>query len=1347
MPNSKREISPDEIRAIRERLGLSQVEAGELIGGGPRAFTKYEAGTVKPAASVVNLLRVVEANPSAMATLRGRKPGRLAAGATLPFEATGKDIEALDERTFPQLLRKLLNAEAQANDLPSCGIHVASSIYSPDGGEDARIEWIDGPSRTSFLPSRLCQFQAKAGKISPTAAAREVVPKGREVKALVRSVLEKGGHYIMLCGHHYVQTSIQARKSHIREALREAGMSIEGDQVDFRDTDQVAMWVNVHPSVATWVKERTQPGTLGPFRSWSHWAGRPEHSESPWVEDERFVNFRRHLRGRVAEPRNVLRVVGLSGVGKSRLTLEALASTQEDEMAGRFLSDMVIYAIQSEVGPESINKVVQNLADIGSRAIVVVDNCDPETHQVLAGMILRQSSRLSLVTIDNEIPSGTLDQTTSKIEQAPSTVIESIINHVSPGLQTEDKQRLVRFAKGFPKIAVLIGRSWIQNIPVARATDDTLVDTFILGRRPRDPEVLLKSAALLAAFGLVGLQHPFDGQLSEIANMGRNLSADDLRAAIIRLVNLGVAQRRGRYVILQPRPIAMRLAERQWEEWSEEKWDRLLSGDTSVNLKVLAVRQLALLNTVGISHRVLRHVCRASGPFQGFEAIRKAGHAEVLSALAEIDPQIVVRQIERCLDAVDNLSTLEGDARRHVVHALEKIAFDPRTFEEGALLLLRLAVAENEHWGNNSTGQFQALFPMFLGSTAAGGDARLSVLDEAMETKDPLQRLVVVEALVAGSETHYFGRFAGGEVHGSRPALKSWHPAARDEESNYIEGCVERLSQFAMGNDAPGVKARSGLGAQLGTLVLAGYINSVEEVVHQVGAVRDDWSEGLSSLRAVLANDSQFIDPQVATRVQQLAKELQPKSVKSRVYSVVTEASWDDSDSQDVAAGYEIRAEKVRELAAELLSHRESLAALLPQLSRGQQAHAEIFGQAIAESAYSPLEWLEPIVEAVVDAPDEIRNYSLLSGFIAGLAKNNPVAVDAFKKRAARMRELTPALPQICWRLGITASDIQLVVRALKSGLLSPWRLNQWAVGGILAEVSAPALGSLFDTMIEHSDEAFGQAVDLMGMFVHGEPQKLDSLRPQVVKVAEYATRWKRMPGQQPRGQRMDDFHFEQIMDWMLSKGRHDPDARAAALALTKAFVSVEGFQDQRLVIRVIRILLTNFPELTWALIGHAIVTDKRRAFMFEVMLGNPYDFGGEPNSVILNLPQDTLFAWCQAHPDRAPAFAARVLPILTTQRVDVPDRSLHPVMSRLLDEFGDRKDVQEAIEHNMHHFGWLGSISTYFDLYKEPLGGLLKHPKPKLRRWAKAMLRQLDVAIKETRQADEEEEALDEAR
>ena len=56
MPESN-SISGDDVRAIRKRLGLTQVEAGELIGGGQRASTKYEAGTVKPSTGVARLRR------------------------------------------------------------------------------------------------------------------------------------------------------------------------------------------------------------------------------------------------------------------------------------------------------------------------------------------------------------------------------------------------------------------------------------------------------------------------------------------------------------------------------------------------------------------------------------------------------------------------------------------------------------------------------------------------------------------------------------------------------------------------------------------------------------------------------------------------------------------------------------------------------------------------------------------------------------------------------------------------------------------------------------------------------------------------------------------------------------------------------------------------------------------------------------------------------------------------------------------------------------------------------------------------------------------------------------------
>jgi HTH-type transcriptional regulator/antitoxin MqsA len=63
-------LKPEDIRRIRKKLKLSQEKAGELIGGGPRAFQKYESGDVLPSRAISNALRLLDHDPSALAILQ-----------------------------------------------------------------------------------------------------------------------------------------------------------------------------------------------------------------------------------------------------------------------------------------------------------------------------------------------------------------------------------------------------------------------------------------------------------------------------------------------------------------------------------------------------------------------------------------------------------------------------------------------------------------------------------------------------------------------------------------------------------------------------------------------------------------------------------------------------------------------------------------------------------------------------------------------------------------------------------------------------------------------------------------------------------------------------------------------------------------------------------------------------------------------------------------------------------------------------------------------------------------------------------------------------------------------------
>ena len=1357
MSTTEPEITPDEIRAIRERLGLTQVQAGELIGGGSSAFTKYESAIAKPSAALARLLRVLDADPSA-GTILGIPQAR--SSTPSPFRVAAGQIQALNERTLPELLERLLYAEAHVHDLAPFDVLVSSNIHAADGGEDGRIQWRNGPDHTPFLPSRSCLFQSKAGETLPSQAAADLFTKEGTVKDMVRSVLDDGGHYIMLCAHPYTRKQVVARERSILEKLHDAGLQVGDDQIHFRGAEQIAGWVNQYPSLVAWVQETTQHGATGPFVSWDHWDGRTEHSVT-WVADDRLDGARHLLQERLAGPRGIGRVVGPLGIGKSRLVLEAFRTAGVNETAGHAMRALAMYAVESEVGSDGIVGVVQKLAGSGQRAIVVVDHCRPETHEILANAVLHRDSRLSVLTIDHEVAAGLPKDATLEITGASSSVIESLVGHVAPDVTSTDRQRLTQFCRGYPKIALLVARTWNTAGSLATVTDDALVDAFVVGRGRRESARFLGSAELLAAFGWVGVETANTGDLPGIAGYSSRFGAQDLYTAIGQLADRGVARRRGRLVTIQPPVIAMKLAERRWKDWDPDSWDEVLSDGSTLNVR--AARQLALLNTTTIAPRVVGHVCRYGGPFEGAQAISTPGHAAVLSELTKIAREEVAYCIERSLEDVQDPSQLGSDAGRSVVRALKTIAFHVDTFEDGADLLLRLATTESElcrdesgrfaKWipmqnrGSlvwNAQSSFKELFPVRLGNTQADGNTRLSFLTDAASTCDPTTGAVVIEALAHGCKTRGFSRMVDTEIQGTRPTMEPWGPATWAEYHGYIEGCIALLAQFAVRGDTElGARARSALGSRMTSLVWDGYIDAVEKAVHQVADADIEWPLALRSLKAVLVHRRDPVSSEVADRVRALLPRLEPTSLPSRVRSLVTEAPLPGAQyEEDWEDRYERRLEEVRRLADELLGQPAAFHELLRYLSSGDHQMAWELGMAIGGRSQSGTEWLEPMVQTLIEVPEPERNYALLSGYVAALAEDHPDVVSAFKSKAARSGDLAPALPLICTRLGLTQPDVRLAIQAIRDGHLPPWRLSRWRIRGVLDVLPATAVASLLDVMLDLSAQAYEVAVELMGSLSHSESEKLEEFAPQIVKVARNATRWTLMEGAGIRDSVMLRYYFERIVGWMLEKGREDPDARATALSLSKALA--EG-GDSTWVKPVLPLLFSNFPEIAWPLVGEAIVSDDRQATRLGYTIGEPISGISDSVAAILTLPKDTLFAWFHAHPDRAPAFAARRLPILSHQDEDHAEAALHPVMAQLLDEFGTRADVQEAVRTNVHTYSWTGSSVSYYKPYEETFSGIANDPDRSsgLRKWAKRMVRELRQAIRRETTRDQERGAF----
>ena len=63
-------LMPEKIRKIRRKLHLTQETAGVLIGGGPRAFQKYESGDLLPSRAISNALILLDRDPDALSAIK-----------------------------------------------------------------------------------------------------------------------------------------------------------------------------------------------------------------------------------------------------------------------------------------------------------------------------------------------------------------------------------------------------------------------------------------------------------------------------------------------------------------------------------------------------------------------------------------------------------------------------------------------------------------------------------------------------------------------------------------------------------------------------------------------------------------------------------------------------------------------------------------------------------------------------------------------------------------------------------------------------------------------------------------------------------------------------------------------------------------------------------------------------------------------------------------------------------------------------------------------------------------------------------------------------------------------------
>src|SRR6266566_1501630 len=307
------------------------------------------------------------------------------------FGITAADIALLNDEDLRALVGLLCEAEARRRGFPTSSVTYGGHQNAADGGLDVRVALPVNATIDGFVPRRATGFQVKKQDMPRSEILAEMCPAGL-VRSVIQELTGQSGAYVIVSSTG--STSDMALRNR-REAMREAVKGLANADVltlDFYDRTRLATWVRDHAGLIPWVREKV--GKIIPgWRPYAAWAYAPEGLNGEYLLDEklriraqkkqgeggrRILEGIKDIRERLREPGSVVRVVGLSGVGKTRL-----AQSLFDHRIGEHNLDpsLAIYTNMADAPDPQPTCLASDLLAARTRAILIIDNCTPDLHR------------------------------------------------------------------------------------------------------------------------------------------------------------------------------------------------------------------------------------------------------------------------------------------------------------------------------------------------------------------------------------------------------------------------------------------------------------------------------------------------------------------------------------------------------------------------------------------------------------------------------------------------------------------------------------------------------------------------------------------------------------------------------------------------------------------------------------------------------------------------------------------------------------------------------------------------------------------------------------------------------
>ncbi len=1043
------------------------------------------------------------------------------------------------------------------------------------------------------------------------------------------------------------------------------------------------------------------------------------NTKSPFITAPVLEDIISHLRD---DSRSAIKMVALSGLGKTRIVYEAFKDHLPEDAyicvkSNDILKDFAALLLDEEQRPK----------------LIILDDCPKDDIQSLINKRDELCPDCRLVFINNDFFNQTNSSDYRKISIDVNDLKEAVYQYIEENVPVNNndtffREQIKKLSGGYPFLAVRFVTAFQERRAVLASDAEDLMSK-LLGTNNYDELIAMRTMALFQPLGYSDRRaREFDAvALSNIITPLPNLNDEGKRLLFKRLIQRyeGVFIDKGvDWLAVRPLPLAVWLVG-QWlkETDLKEAIDYLnaIPGNTGNMLVRCISKRLDEMVGNTLAEEVLEKLTISGNKdFINEEVVCSDMGSRLFLSMATVNPVAIGSVVINVLSnmTVDDLrSKLKDDARRHNVMMLEKLCYVPEVAKDAVLTLAKLAVAENEKWANNSSGQLNQLFHIMLSGTVLSLKERTVIIKQLKAsgvdyneiTLDILNHSFNNMSFNRDGGPEYFGTTKVEEFNPSMADIVDYWNASSDILISWIkeDSCiVERASKIALEH----------LNPYVGTHNLSFLVSLIDQIIETRGNHWDELYDEILRIQKIHGNLSQkdketlngwaqkirpqgFIfrlkegrrelyntyklsDEERLKKIDSIYAPLAKQFVENGVYSSSEELA-------DIIFEYDFYEQVFVKYVSELLDGgmRKTLFATLKNLLKPEDEITSRFVFAICESCRD--------TDECKDFLSQLLSEGYIKGYVSIMAQTE----------------------------GEGLENLHLIEHNIEAGILDNSALLRYLNG------FNPNSEKQFLDFIEYYDEKYPELRNATMQFVMTRRflvSKTDSeeLKRAVYKLAE---EYVLTPEDHNGNYEYTRFTTELLKDVPNPK---------AAVVLAKKFIEAlnSGFYHGSLE-GMLEVLLRNYPDETWEMVAEKYISKDSPYFHLQASheVGSGSGFGRGP----LFDDDDRVIELCKKHPDRAPQVLAGAIPVFNYSG-NGQKSGFSRLFLFLLDEYGDNTSVLHDLHANMHTFSWVGSPIPLFEQCREFLTGLLNHKRQSVRDWAKSCIEEYEREILREKSQDE---------